>query len=137
MQKLIVVEGAKGSGKTSAIHLAAELLGCGLTDNKPADIFMITKLKFSARIRSIGIASSGDSKRIIEDNMNALCLHDLNYIITACSAPRYGMPFLQMLAESKRAKLISIISPWERNATPEEISKKIANIAQQIRDEIP
>ena len=137
MQKLIVVEGRKGSGKTSAIHQAAKLLGCGLTTNSPADIFMITYLKLGTTKYGIGIASSGDSAQIIKKNIDALYSHHLDYIITACSAPRVGMPILQAFAALEQTQLVSIPSTWQQNATPQQISTKVAGVAQQIRSHIP
>jgi len=137
VQKLIVVEGKKGSGKTSAIHEAAKLLGCGLTINSPADIFMITYLKLGTTKFGIGIASSGDSAQIIKENIDALYPHHLDYIITACSAPRAGMPVLQGFAALERAQLVTIQSTWQQNATAQQIGAKVAAIAQQIRSQIP
>lgn len=137
MQKLIVVEGKKGSGKTSSIHEAAKLLGCGLTANSPADIFMVTYLRLGTTKYGIGIASSGDSAQIIKENIDAFYPHDLDYIITACSAPRAGMPILRAFAALERAKLVTIPSTWQQNATPQQINAKVAAIAQQIRSHIP
>lgn len=137
MQKLIVVEGRKGSGKTSAIHGAANLLGCGLTTNSPADIFMVTYLKLGTTKYGIGIASSGDTAQIIKENIDALYPHHLDYVITACSAPRAGMPILRAFATLERAQLVTIPSNWQQNATALQINSKVAAIAQQIRSHIP
>lgn len=137
MQKLIVIAGRKSSGKTSAIHEAAKLLGCGLTTNSPADIFMVTYLKLGTTKYGVGIASSGDSAQIIKENIDALYPHHLDYIITACSAPRAGMPILQAFAALERAQLVTIQSTWQQSATPQQIRTKVAAIAQQIRNYIP
>lgn len=137
MLKLIVVEGAKGSGKTSAIHQAASLLGCGLTANSPADIFMITWLKLGRTKYGFGIASSGDSAQIIKENLDALYPHHLDYIVTACSAPVKGMPILQAFAKLEGAQFVTINSNWQQSPTPAVINAKVAAIAQQIRNEIP
>jgi hypothetical protein len=137
MQKLIVVEGRKVSGKTLSIHGAAKLLGCGLTANSPADIFMITYLKLGTTKYGIGIASSGDSAQIIKDNIDELYPHRLDYVVTACSAPRFGMPILQAFATIEGAQLITISSNWQPNLTPAQINSKVAAIAQQIRSHIP
>jgi len=137
VQKLIVVEGKKGSGKTSAIHAAAKILGCGLTSNSPADIFMVTYLKLGTTKYGIGIASSGDSAQIIKGNIDSLYPHHLDYVITACSAPRAGMPFLQAFASLEGAQLVTIPSNWQQNATPQQINAKVAALAQQIASQIP
>jgi len=137
MQKVIVVKGEKGSGKTSIIHEAAKLLGCGLTANSPADIFMVTYLKLGSTKYGIGIASSGDSAKIIKENIDALYPHHLDYVITACSAPRAGMPILQAFVALERAQLVTIDSNWQPNATAQQISTKVAAIAQEIRSHIP
>lgn len=137
MRKLIIVEGAKGSGKTSAIHGAASLLGCGLTANSPADIFMITCLKFGTTKYGIGIASSGDSAQIIKANIDALYPHHLDFVITACSAPRAGIPILRAYATLEGAQLITIPSNRLPHATPAQINAKVAALAQQIRSCIP
>ncbi|MER9368182.1 hypothetical protein NKI66_19520 [Mesorhizobium sp. M0518] len=137
MRKVIVVKGEKGSGKTSIIHEAARLLGCGLTTNSPADIFMVTYLKLGTKKYGIGIASSGDSAKIIKENIDALYLHHLDYVITACSAPRAGMPILQAFAALEGAQLVTVDSNWQPSATPQQISTKVAAIAQQIRSNIP
>lgn len=137
MQKLIVVEGAKNSGKTSAIHAAAKLLGCGLVDNSPADVFMITFLKLGRTKVGIGIASSGDNSEIIKENIDALYPHHLDYIITACSAPRAGMPLLKAFADLEKGQLEIIQSSRQQNATPQQINAKIAALAAQIRSHIP
>lgn len=137
MQKLIVVEGKKSSGKTSSIHEAAKLLGCGLTANSPADIFMVTYLKFGRVKYGIGIASSGDSAQIIKENIDALYPHHLDFVITACSSPRAGMPLLHAFATLERAQLVTIQTTWQQTVTPQQISTKIATIAQQIRSQIP
>lgn len=135
--KIIVVEGKKGSGKTSAIHEAANLLGCGLTANSPADIFMITRLKFGNRKVNIGFASEGDSADAIKRNIDALYAHHLDYIITACSAPQTGMPVLHGFAALERTKLIIVQSPWQQNATSQQISAKVAAVAQQVISHVP
>jgi hypothetical protein len=137
VRKLIVVEGAMGSGKTSAIHGAASLLGCGLTANSPADIFMIARLKLGTTKYGIGIASSGDSAQIIKANIDALYAHHLDYVITACSAPRTGMPILRAYAALEGAQLITIASSRQSHATPAQINSKVAALAQQIRNYIP
>lgn len=137
MRKLIVVEGRKNSGKTSAIHSAAKLLGCGLTANSPADIFMVTYLKLGTTKYGIGIASSGDSAQIIKENIDALYPHHLDYVIAACSTPRAGMPLLQAFAALERAQLITISSTWQHGATPQQIGTKVMSIARQIRSQIP
>ena len=137
MVKVIVVKGDKGSGKTSAIHEAARLLGCGLTTNSPADIFMVTFLKLGRKKYGIGIASSGDSAEIIKENIDALYPHHLDYVITACSAPRAGMPILQAFAALEGAQLVTIDANRQPSATPLQISTKVAAIAQQIRNNIP
>lgn len=135
--KVIVVKGGKGSGKTSSIHEAARLLGCGLTNNSPADIFMITYLKLGTTKYGIGIASSGDSAKIIKDNIDALYPHHLDYVITACSAPRAGMPIIEAFAALEGGPLVTIDSNRQPSATPEQIRAKIAGIAKEIRSNIP
>ncbi|MBZ9678280.1 hypothetical protein [Mesorhizobium sp. ES1-1] len=137
MLKLIVVSGVKGSGKTSAVHEAAKLLGCGLTANSPADIFMITYLKLGGVKYGIGIASSGDSAEIIKQNIDGLYLLHLSYVITACSTPRTGMPLIEAFAALEGADLVVI--PYQRlvTATPGQIAAKVALVAQQIRSNIP
>ncbi|SMH45414.1 hypothetical protein [Mesorhizobium australicum] len=137
MQKLIIVEGKKGSGKTSAIHEAANLLGCGLTANSPADIFMVTYLKFGTKKYGIGIASAGDSAQIIKENIDALYPHHLDYVITACSAPQAGTPILRAFAALERAQLVTIPSKWQLNPTAQQINAKVAAIARHIRSLIP
>lgn len=137
MKKLIVVEGRKNSGKTSSIKKAAILLGCGITKNIPADIFIIVTIKIRKRKYKIGIASSGDTAQIIKNNMYELCLHELDYIITACRVPGVSMKSLKQLTREKGAELVSISCPNEQNATPDEISRKIEEIAGKIRSQIP
>lgn len=137
MQKLIVVEGGKNSGKTSAIHAAAKLLGCGLMHNSPADIFMISYLKLGRTNFGIGFASSGDSAQIIKQNIDALYPHHLDYIITACSAPRAGMPLLKAFAELEQGRLVTVSTSRQQNATSQQISAKIAALATQIRSHLP
>lgn len=137
MQKIIVVEGPKSSGKTTAIHEAAKLLGCGLTLNSPADIFMITQLKLGNTKYMVGIASSGDSVGLIKENIDAFYPLRLDYIITACSAPRKGMPVLQGFAALEEAVLVVIPSVRQLAATQQQINQKIAAIAQQVRNELP
>jgi hypothetical protein len=137
VQKLIVVEGKNSSGKTSAIHGAANLLGCGLTTNSPADIFMVTYLKLGRTTYGIGIASSGDSAQLIRDNIDALYPHHLDYVITACSAPKAGMPILEAFAALEQAQLVTIPSNWQLNPTRQQIGAKVASLAQQIRSHIP
>lgn len=137
MQKLIVVEGGKNSGKTSAIHAAAKLLGCGLVHNSPADIFMVTYLKLGRTKVGIGIASSGDSSKIIKNNIDALYPHHLDYIITACSVPGPGIPLLKAFADLEQGQLEIVSTSRQQNATPQQINAKIAAIAAQIRGHIP
>lgn len=137
MQKLIFVKGGKGSGKTSAIHQAATLLGCGITKNSPADIFMVTYLKFGTKKYGIGIASSGDSAKIIKANLDALYPHHLDYVITACSAPRSGMPIIEAFAAFEGAQLITIQSKRQESATSAQISAKVRALAEEICNHIP
>lgn len=137
MMKIIVVAGKKSSGKTTAIHQAARLLGCGLTNNSPADIFMITYLKLGTTKYGIGIASSGDTAQIIKDNIDAMYAHHLDYIVTACSAPRAGMPILKAFAALEKAQLVVIQSSWQAKPTPQQVNSKNAAIAQQIVSHIP
>jgi hypothetical protein len=137
MRKLIVVTGGKSSGKTSAIHEAARLLGCGLAANSPADIFMVTYLKLGRTNYGVGIASSGDSAQIIKDNIDAFYPHHLDYIITACSAPLAGMPLLKAFASLEKAQVVTVQSTWIPQATPPQIATKVAAIAQQIRNHVP
>lgn len=98
---------------------------------------MVTYLKLGATKYGIGIASSGDSAQIIKDNIDALYPHHLDYIITACSAPNAGMPILKAFAALEQTQLVVIPSNWQMKPTPQQISTKVAALAQQIRSQIP
>ena len=137
MQKIVVVQGKKNSGKTSAIHEAAKLLGCGLTANSPADIFMVTRLKIGKVKYNVGIASAGDDAPTIKKNIDAFYPHHLDYIITACSAPRVGLSMLQGFAALERTALVIIPCARTPSATKLQIGAKVSAIAKLIRNELP
>lgn len=137
MHKLIVVRGYKGSGKTSAIHGAARLLGCGLTDNSPADIFMITCLKLGTTKYRIGIASSGDSAAIIKEHINTLYPLHLDYVIMASSAPVKGDPLIEAFANIEEAELCVVRSEKLENSSISQINDKVSRVSREIRSHIP
>jgi hypothetical protein len=137
MKKLIVVEGIKSSGKTTIIREAATLLGCGILQNAPADIFIITYLRLGRSKYGVGIASSGDTAKIIKSNIDALYDHHLDYVITACSAPNAGMAILKAYAEIEGAEMVRVSSDWKQNLTTQQIAAKVTRIAREVRSHIP
>lgn len=114
--KLIVVEGAKSSGKTSSIKLACKGLGLDFTKSAVADIQCIAKFRHGGTNRLIGIGSAGDDAPTIRANLIFFKDHDLYCAICACSAPRVGMPLLEAFALLRNAE-IRIIKSKKVNST--------------------
>jgi hypothetical protein len=135
VEKIIVVEGPKRSGKTTSIREAARILGADIT-NKVADLQMIVRLRLGRDNCLVGIGSAGDDAEAIARNIDLFYCNELDYTIFACSTPRKGMPLLEAFATLHGLKLIKVHTTKANPPTPAQMQAQVSQTANEIASHI-
>ena len=128
MTKIIIVSGQGNTGKTSAIRRTISLCCKGLW-KATGDITLIAPVRKKGVVHHIGFASGGDTKAIVQSNIDFFEKHKWDCLIFASKSRGATLALLNKFAAAKGIHPIYIATirqpPHSTNAYCDAIARQI------------